>query len=107
MGEPFLQTPVYIIYIHTYIHIQTQTSLSQFGFTMITKGKHSLIIKQPLMKKKMRIGCNSWAETWGDWGGTVPQNMRKVVFVGCARKHEQSKKGVIKELFSEIGVFLS
>src|SRR6218665_4171128 len=26
--------------------------------------------------------------------------------VGCARKYEQSKKGVIKELFSEIVVFL-
>ena len=23
------------------------------------------------------------------------------MFVGCVRKHEQSKKGVIKELFSE------
>ena len=30
----------------------------------------------------------------------------EVVFVWFARKHEQSKKGVIKELFSEIGVFL-
>ena len=28
------------------------------------------------------------------------------MFVGCARKHEQSKKDVVKELFSEIGVFL-
>ena len=28
------------------------------------------------------------------------------MFVGCARKYEQSKKGVIKELFSEIGVVL-
>ena len=30
----------------------------------------------------------------------------EVVFVGCGLKHEQSKKGVIKELFSEIGVFV-
>ena len=28
------------------------------------------------------------------------------MFVGCARKHEQSNKDVVKELFSEIGVFL-
>jgi len=27
------------------------------------------------------------------------------VFVGCARKHEQSKKVVTNELFSEIGFF--
>ena len=26
--------------------------------------------------------------------------------VGCARKHEHIKKGVIKELFSEIGPFV-
>jgi len=34
---------------------------------------------------------------------TVPPIFWEVVFVGFVRKHEQSKKGVIKELFSEIG----
>ena len=48
----------------------------------------------------------------GDLGGTVPQSLRwgdgpcirppnilRSSVVGCARKYEQSKKSVIKELF--------
>ena len=35
-----------------------------------------------------------------------PPIFSEVGFVECAQKLEQSKKGVIKELFSEIGVFL-
>ena len=59
------------------------------------------------------------AETWeglGDgpqqiWGGgdgpcIRPPNILRSSVGGCARKYEQSKKGVIKELFSKIGVFL-
>ena len=46
------------------------------------------------------------------WGGgtahaSVPPIFWAVVFVGSVQKHEQSKKGVIKELFYEIGVFLA
>ena len=37
---------------------------------------------------------------------SVPPIFSEVLFVGCVRKCEQSKKGVIKELFSEIGDFL-
>ena len=33
-------------------------------------------------------------------------NILRSSVVGCARKYEQSKKGVIKEFFSEIVVFL-
>jgi len=36
---------------------------------------------------------------------SVPPICGEVAFVRCARKHEESKKGVIKELFSEIGFF--
>ena len=43
---------------------------------------------------------------WGTAHASVPPIFLEVVFVGCARKYEQSKKGVIKELFFEISVFL-
>src|SRR6218665_3474123 len=55
----------------------------------------------------------------GETGGTVPPkfefgggpcirppNILRSSVVGCARKYEKCKKGVIKELFSEIGFFL-
>jgi len=61
----------------------------------------------------------SGAETYRGTGGTAPKIWGggtahafvspifwEVMFVRRARKHEQSKKGIIKELFSEIGVFL-
>ena len=53
---------------------------------------------------------------WGDgpphnlrWEGRSmhpPPNILRSSVVGCVRKYEQSKKGAIKELFSEILVFL-
>jgi len=36
-----------------------------------------------------------------------PPNILRSSVVGCARKYEESKKGVIKEFFSEIVVFSS
>src|SRR6218665_1444082 len=55
----------------------------------------------------------------GDLGGRSPQkfevggrpmhpspNILRSSLVGCARKYEQSKKGVIKEFFAEIGVLV-
>src|SRR6218665_1363846 len=35
-----------------------------------------------------------------------PPNILRSSVVGCARKYEESKKGVVKEFFSEIMVFL-
>src|SRR6218665_702415 len=64
-------------------------------------------------------GTQSRAKTWGT-GGTAPKFevgdgpcsrppniLRSSVcqFVRCARKREQSKKGVMKELFSEKGSY--
>jgi len=45
------------------------------------------------------------------WGGgkahaSVPLNILRSSVVGCTRKYEQSKKGVINEFFSEVVVFL-
>ena len=37
---------------------------------------------------------------------SVPTNILRSSVVGRARKYEQSKKGVVKEFFSEIVVFL-
>jgi len=44
---------------------------------------------------------------WGDGPCICPPNILRSSVVGCARKYEQSKEGVIKEFFSEIVVFLA
>src|SRR6218665_370726 len=43
---------------------------------------------------------------WGDGPCIRPPNILRSSVVGCPRKYKQSKKGVIKEFFSEIVVFL-
>ena len=45
-----------------------------------------------------------WGE--GTAHASVPLNILRSSVVGCARKYEQSEKGVIKEFFSEIVVVL-
>ena len=69
----------------------------------------------------LRDGCKSCSQRRrlkGGTEGTAPQNLRwgtaqastpnilRSSVVRCARKYEQSKKDVIKKLFSEIVVFL-
>src|SRR6218665_632354 len=43
---------------------------------------------------------------WGTAHASVTPDILRSSVVGCARKYEQSKKGVIKEFFSEIVVVL-
>ena len=52
-------------------------------------------------------GRSSQNLRWGNGPYIRPPNILRSSVVGCARKCEQSfKKGVIKEFFSEIAVFL-
>ena len=44
---------------------------------------------------------------WGTAHASVPlSNISRSSVIGCVRKYELSKKGVIKEFFSELDVFL-
>ena len=53
-----------------------------------------------------RLGDGPLKFEVGDGPCIRPPNILRSSVVGCARKYEQSKKCVIEELFSEIGIFL-
>ena len=67
--------------------------------TTYTRETHIFKIISVIDSREETGGWSPKNLRWGDGPRIRPPIFWEVVFVGCVRKHEQSKKGVVKELF--------